>query len=130
MNALELKSPLNLERVREYFERNFKGRDFSEDAIPASFYLMGIISGYRRVRIDLESTQVCIDVSQGSNEEFRLQYVGKLVRELLYPVVSPRHFYLLCFSFRESPKSSFCEFRRNRCYWSCCLCTRRYDRIL
>ena len=77
MNALDLRSPLSLVHAREYFERNFNGRDFLEEEIPASFYFMGIISGYRRARIDLESTQVCIDVSQGSNEEFRLQYIGK-----------------------------------------------------
>ena len=77
MNSESLKSPLCLKTVRKYFERNFCGKDFHETDVPVSSYVMGIVTGYRLVRTDYDSTQVCLDLSQGSNEEFRLQYIGE-----------------------------------------------------
>ena len=77
MNSESLKSPLCLETVRKYFERNFCGRDYFDTDVPASSYIMGIVTGYRVVRTDYDSAQVCLDLSQGSNEEFRLQYTGE-----------------------------------------------------
>ena len=75
---MSLSSPLCLKSVREYFETTFCGRDYSDNEVPKSSYMIGIITGFRTVRTDYESTQVCLDLSQGSNEEFRLQYTGEL----------------------------------------------------
>ena len=77
MNSRSLSSPLCLKTVREYFESTFRGRDYHEDEIPRSSYVMGIITGYRLARTDYESTHVSLDLSQGANEEFRLQYTGE-----------------------------------------------------
>ena len=77
MNSESLKSPLCLTTARKYFERNFCGEDFYDTDVPASSYLMGVVTGYRLVRTDYDSTHVCLDLSQGSNEEFRLRYVGE-----------------------------------------------------
>ena len=77
MHSVSLSSPLCLRSVREYFETTFCGRDYSDSEVPTSSYVLGIITGYRLVRTDYESTQVCLDLSQGSNEEFRLQFTGK-----------------------------------------------------
>lgn len=95
MNSEKLKSPLCLKSVREYFERNFCGRDFSDKDVPVSSYIMGIVTGYRLVRTDYDSTQICLDLSQGSNEEFRLQYTGMSLYDCM-SIVSSRH---LDFSF-------------------------------
>ena len=83
MNSRKLQSPLCLKTVREYFEMKFGGGDFSEDDVPVSSHVIGIITGYRRARTDYDSTHVQLDLSQGSNEEFRLHYTGRLRNYLL-----------------------------------------------
>jgi len=76
MRSLEVSSPVDLALMREKFEVHFGGRDYTEDEISDNLTVVGIVTGYRRVQLDPDSTQVFLDVSQGSNEEFRMSYLG------------------------------------------------------
>ena len=78
MKSVSIQSPVSLRDVRSLFERTFAGQDFDESAISGNLSLVGIISGYRRLQTDPDFSHVFLEVSQGSNEEFRLNYIGKM----------------------------------------------------
>ena len=81
-------SPMDLYKVRSYFETVFHGEDFTESDVPATVNVIGLVSGYRRVQTDPDLTQVFLEISQGFNEEYRLTYVGKFPCAQNYPIIS------------------------------------------
>ena len=76
MKSVVISSPVDLTEMRGKFECQFNGRNFNESDISDNLTVIGIVTGYRRVQMDPDSTQVFLDLSQGSNEEFRLSYLG------------------------------------------------------
>jgi len=76
MRALEIRSPVDLAVLRKDFEKVFNGRDFREEDISSNLTIVGFVSSYQRLQLDPDSVQVFLNVSQGSNEEFRFTYTG------------------------------------------------------
>ena len=76
MKSVVKTSPVSLTEMRSEFERQFNGRNYNENEISDNLTVIGVVTGYRRVQLDPDSTQVYLDLSQGSNEEFRMSYLG------------------------------------------------------
>ena len=68
--------PISLTRLREHFEL-LKGADFEPTYVPGNLVIVGFITGYRILTRTSEFREVQLSVSQGLNEELRLNYVGE-----------------------------------------------------
>ena len=68
--------PVLLSSVRKHFE-TLQGSDFEPSFVPGNLVMIGFITGYRVLTQTSDFRELQLSVSQGQNEELRLNYVGK-----------------------------------------------------
>ena len=74
--------PLNLLHLRLYLTAKEPVASYIQFSAPARLNVIGLVSGYRELQTDPDFREFFLDVTQGYDEELRINYQGILTQRV------------------------------------------------